>query len=165
MASSQKHNVNVVFGAMTIGKPGALRTSLQRQVMRSPCFQELSKHEFINTNIPPLSLTYSRNMVTMKSTPLVSTARARRKNISDNSTGRSRDTRFYPTVARNMPGDQWPHRLEHLRENLMRSLKALQAEKIHLWYLHQSDRTIPFEETLARRLTSYIERDTLHASG
>jgi aflatoxin B1 aldehyde reductase len=58
------------------------------------------------------------------------------------------NTKFYPTVGRNMPSDQWSHKLEYLRENLMRSLKVLQAEKIDMWYLHGPDRTTPFEETL-----------------
>jgi aflatoxin B1 aldehyde reductase len=42
------------------------------------------------------------------------------------------DMKCYPTVGRNMPGDQWSHQPQHLRENLMRPLKALQAEKIHM---------------------------------
>ena len=58
------------------------------------------------------------------------------------------DTKFYPTAGRNLPGEQWSHKPEHLRENLMRSLKALKAEKIDMWYLHGPDRTTPFEETL-----------------
>jgi hypothetical protein len=68
------------------------------------------------------------------------------------------DTKFYPTVGRNMPGDQWSHRPEHLRENLMRSLQALQADKIDMWYLHGPDRTTPFAETLR-------EVDQLHKEG
>lgn len=68
------------------------------------------------------------------------------------------DTKFYPTVGRNMPGDQWSHRPEHLRENLMRSLKTLQADKIDMWYLHGPDRTTPFAETLR-------EVDQLHKEG
>ena len=40
----------------------------------------------------------------------------------------------------------------------MRSLKALQAEKIDMWYLHGPDRTTPFEETLH-------EVDKLHKDG
>ena len=58
------------------------------------------------------------------------------------------DTKFYPTVGRNMDKEQWTHRPEHLRENLQRSLKALNAKKVDMWYLHGPDRTTPYIDTL-----------------
>jgi aflatoxin B1 aldehyde reductase len=42
------------------------------------------------------------------------------------------DTEFYPTVGKNMDQDQWTHRREHLRENLKRLLKALNAKKVDM---------------------------------
>lgn len=42
------------------------------------------------------------------------------------------DTKFYPTVGRGMDKDQWIHKPDHLRENLTRSLKALQADKVDM---------------------------------
>ncbi|KAL9119190.1 MAG: hypothetical protein Q9175_008400, partial [Cornicularia normoerica] len=47
-----------------------------------------------------------------------------------------------------MDKDQWTHRPEHLRENLQRSLKALNAKKVDKWYLHGPDRTTPYIDTL-----------------
>jgi len=58
------------------------------------------------------------------------------------------DTKYYPTIGRDMTEEQWTHSPEHLRENLMRSLKALQTDHIDMWYLHGPDRTTPYEVTL-----------------
>ncbi|KAL9113881.1 MAG: hypothetical protein Q9227_002015 [Pyrenula ochraceoflavens] len=58
------------------------------------------------------------------------------------------DTKFYPTVGRGMPGKEWSHRPEDLRENLRLSLAALKADKIDMWYLHGPDRTTPYIDTL-----------------
>ncbi|KAJ5712163.1 Aldo/keto reductase [Penicillium malachiteum] len=49
------------------------------------------------------------------------------------------DTKPFPT-AHHSPKD--------LRKGLMRSLKALQVPKVHVWYLHSPDRIVPFEDTL-----------------
>ena len=37
-----------------------------------------------------------------------------------------------------------------MRENLKRSLKALNADKVDMWYLHGSDRTTPYIDTLRK---------------
>lgn len=58
------------------------------------------------------------------------------------------DTNYYPTVGRGMDKDQWTHKPQHLRENLLRSLKALNAKKVDMWYLHGPDRTTPYIDTL-----------------
>ena len=63
------------------------------------------------------------------------------------------DTKFYPTAGRQMsksdaPEGGWTHNPEHLRRNLMTSLKALKADKIDMWYLHGPDRTTPYEVTM-----------------
>lgn len=68
------------------------------------------------------------------------------------------DTKYYPTIGRDMTEEQWTHSPEHLRENLMRSLKALQTDHIDMWYLHGPDRTTPYEVTLR-------EVDKLHREG
>jgi aflatoxin B1 aldehyde reductase len=68
------------------------------------------------------------------------------------------DTKYYPTIGRNMTEEEWTHSPEHLRENLMRSLKALQTDHIDMWYLHGPDRTTPYEVTLR-------EVDKLHREG
>jgi len=67
------------------------------------------------------------------------------------------DTKFYPTVGRNMNQEQWTHRPEHLRENLQRSLNALNAKKIDMWYLHGPDRTTPYIDTIREVIILYNE--------
>ena len=57
------------------------------------------------------------------------------------------DTKFFPTIGRGL-GQEWTHRPEHIRENVERSLKALQTDHVHMWYLHGPDRTTPYEDTL-----------------
>lgn len=47
------------------------------------------------------------------------------------------DTKYYPTAGRNMsksdePEGGWRHTPEHLRQNLMASLKALKADKVDM---------------------------------
>lgn len=46
------------------------------------------------------------------------------------------DTKIYPTAGRGFPGDQLSLRPEHLRECIHRSLRALNAKKVDMWYLH-----------------------------
>ncbi|KAL6837914.1 NADP-dependent oxidoreductase domain-containing protein [Trichoderma camerunense] len=58
------------------------------------------------------------------------------------------DTKIYPTVVLPTDKDKWTHRPEHLRECLKQSLKALQADKIDMWYLHGPDRSTPYVDTL-----------------
>ena len=71
-------------------------------------------------------------------------------------------TKYYPTAsfaARGDPvRDALTHRPKDLRENLLKSLKALQTDKVDLWYLHGPDRKTPDEDTLR-------EVNNLHQEG
>jgi aflatoxin B1 aldehyde reductase len=63
------------------------------------------------------------------------------------------DTKYYPTAGRQMLKSNtleegWRHTPEHLRQNLMDSLKVLKTDKVNMWYLHGPDRTAPYEVTL-----------------
>lgn len=82
------------------------------------------------------------------------------------------DTKLYPNL--NIPAlhaspdkgsgeekieeEQWTHKREDVRKGLMSSLKALQCDKVDMFYLHGPDRKTPFEETLR-------EVDQLHKEG
>lgn len=64
------------------------------------------------------------------------------------------DTKLYPTAA--FPGPStWDLTLHHtpegIREHLMKSLKALKADKVDMWYLHGPDRTVPYDVTMKVR--------------
>jgi len=144
MTAFPKSNVNIVFGAMTIGKPGV---------------EQARVHSLDDTSaILDVFQKYGHNEI--------DTARYYGQGSSEEYLGELHwqkrglvmDTKYYPTVGRGMPGEEWSHKPEHLRENLMRSLKALKADKVDMWYLHGPDRTTPYEDTLR-------EVDKLHKEG
>lgn len=63
------------------------------------------------------------------------------------------DTKAFPTIgkpvkAKDAPEGGWTHSPEHLRANLLQSLKALNTDSIDMWYLHAPDRTTPYAVTL-----------------
>ncbi|KAG6919107.1 hypothetical protein DXG01_008909 [Tephrocybe rancida] len=66
------------------------------------------------------------------------------------------ETKLYPTVAVLLPtkkfgglgGAAISHSPEDLRTWLTKSLHALNADSIEMWYLHGPDRTVPYEVTL-----------------
>jgi aflatoxin B1 aldehyde reductase len=55
------------------------------------------------------------------------------------------DTKLYPG---SLYGPKISHSADDLRTYLLVSLKALNAKKIDIWYLHGPDRKTPYEETL-----------------
>ncbi len=59
------------------------------------------------------------------------------------------DTKLYPNAGGAMAfADSYTHKPEDVRRGLLNSLKALQADKIDMFYLHGPDRKTPFEDTL-----------------
>ncbi|KAJ5535552.1 Aldo/keto reductase [Penicillium frequentans] len=71
------------------------------------------------------------------------------------------DTKLYPTKRGDLSwitSEMWTHEPGDVRAGLMKSLKALQAEGVDMFYLHGPDRETAIEETLA-------EVDTLHREG
>ncbi|KAF8166083.1 Aldo/keto reductase [Mycena galopus ATCC 62051] len=55
------------------------------------------------------------------------------------------ETKLYPAKGQKITGTHSP---EDLRKFLMMSLKALNTDKIEMWYLHGPDRSVPYEVTL-----------------
>ncbi|KAG6841223.1 hypothetical protein C0991_000669 [Blastosporella zonata] len=60
------------------------------------------------------------------------------------------ETKLYPTakVSGLVDDGVITHTPEGLRKWLTKSLKALKADTIEMWYLHAPDRTVPYEVTL-----------------
>ena len=59
------------------------------------------------------------------------------------------DTKFSPRAKLgDAAGTTLTHRPEHLRIALEKSLAALKADKVDMWYLHAPDRTTPYEVTM-----------------
>ncbi|KAF7371179.1 Aflatoxin B1 aldehyde reductase member 3 [Mycena sanguinolenta] len=57
------------------------------------------------------------------------------------------ETKILPLYPR-LPEVTGAHSLEDMRKTLMASLKALNTNKLDIWYLHAPDRSVPYEETL-----------------
>ncbi|RDW61973.1 hypothetical protein BP6252_11406 [Coleophoma cylindrospora] len=128
MANAVKTKIPLVFGAMTFGKPGVEQTrvfNLQDCGAMLDLFQKHGHKE-------------------------VDTARVYGGGSSEEylgelgwqSRGLVMETKLYP-----VPG-KISHAAADLRAQLHASLKALQADKIEMWYLHGPDRKTPYEETL-----------------
>jgi len=132
--SSPKSPLNIVFGAMTIGKAGIEQTRVHTLDEAAAILDVFQHHGHIE----------------------IDTARYYGQGSSEEFLGELdwqkrgivMDTKYYPTVGRGMPGLQTSHKPAELRENLMASLKALKTDKVNMWYLHGPDRTTPFAETL-----------------
>ncbi|KAL2827341.1 Aldo/keto reductase [Aspergillus cavernicola] len=59
------------------------------------------------------------------------------------------DTKLYPNAGGALASaESYTHKPEDIRRGLTNSLKALQTEKIDMFYLHGPDRKTPFEDTL-----------------
>ncbi|KAI1377273.1 Aldo/keto reductase [Hypoxylon crocopeplum] len=145
--ATAKCAIPVVFGAMTIGKAGieGIRvTALSDANAMLDVFQKHGHNE-------------------------VDTARLYGAGSSEEYLGKTNwqarglvmDTKLYPNEGKamgNMSQSIYSHRPEDLRRGLMESLKALNTDKIDMWYLHGPDRNTPFEDTLR-------EVNNLHKEG
>jgi aflatoxin B1 aldehyde reductase len=71
------------------------------------------------------------------------------------------DTKLFPTKGKNMgwiTREEFTHSPADLRKGLGNSLAALKADKLHIFYLHAPDRSVPYEDTLR-------EVNKIHAEG
>ncbi|KAL7947152.1 NADP-dependent oxidoreductase domain-containing protein [Trichoderma barbatum] len=122
--------MNIVFGAMTFGKPGvemARITSLDECAKVLDVFQEFG-HEEIDT-----ALIYGQG-----------SSEEYLGQLNWQQRGLVMDTKLAPK----MPLHSYGHGPQELRQGLFHSLKSLRADKIHLFYLQGPERDTPYEETL-----------------
>ncbi|KAJ5664192.1 hypothetical protein N7507_004923 [Penicillium longicatenatum] len=137
--------MKAIFGAMNIGEEGDGRTrvhSLEEAGKMVDLFKSYGHVDIDTARIygDGSSETYLGNL---------------------NLTGVNLDTKLFPSAANPamaLVGAAYHHSPEDLRLGLMRSLEALRVPKVHIWYLHSPDRTVPFEETLC-------EVNNLHQEG
>ena len=145
MARQPNSAVNIVFGAMTIGNgPEQSRVSdLSEAKQILDIFQSFGHNE-VDT---------SRYYGSGSSEEYLGKLNWQERGII-------MDTKFYPTVGRNMDKENWTLKPEHIRENVQLSLTALNAKKIDMWYLHgpEPDRSTPIIDTLR-------EVDSLYKQG
>jgi len=139
MVATEKSAVKVIFGAMTFGKSGAEQARVHNL---SDCRSILEVFQTHGHNEVDTARFYGEG-----------TSEEFLGNLDWQKMGLVMDTKYYPTAGRamsksNAPEGGWTHSPEHLRKNLMNSLKALKTDKVDMWYLHGPDRTTPYEVTL-----------------
>ncbi|KAF7340290.1 putative aldo keto reductase [Mycena venus] len=131
-------NVEVVFGAMLIGAPGALEllrvTTPEATAELLDVFQKHG-HSEVDT---------ARMYAAGTSEEMLGS-------IGWQARGLKMQTKIYPTRGRNMgflTPDDLTHAPADLRKGLSASLAALKTDKLDIYYLHSPDRNVPYEDTL-----------------
>ncbi|KAL5488392.1 hypothetical protein ACEPAI_6500 [Sanghuangporus weigelae] len=138
MAVEQKSALNVVMGAMTFGEAGkeGARVHVLKDVEAIlDIFQKHGHYEIDTARV------YCGG-----------TSEEYLGKINWQKRGLEIDTKLYPTVAspRMVAAGVEPisHRPEDLRKYLQIQLKALNTDKIEMWYLHGPDRSTPYDVTM-----------------
>ncbi|THX18513.1 Aldo/keto reductase [Aureobasidium pullulans] len=136
-APPQKTNINVVFGAMTFGKEGS---------------EQARVHDLDTAGkILDIFQAHGHNEIDTARAYCEGTTETMLGDLDWQKRGLVMETKYYPTAGKSIPSS-WNNNLrhtpEHLRENLMTSLKELKTDKIDMWYLHGPDRTTPYEVTM-----------------
>ncbi|KAJ5686247.1 hypothetical protein N7536_008866 [Penicillium majusculum] len=136
--------MKLVFGSMNIGEPGDGRTrvhTLEEAKQMVDLFKSYGHVDIDTARIygDGSSETFLGNL---------------------NLTDVNLDTKLFPSAANPkmaLMGTSYHHNAKDLRLGLIRSLEALKVPKVHIWYLHSPDRTVPFEETLCEVNKLYQE--------
>ncbi|KAL5530733.1 hypothetical protein ACEPAF_6991 [Sanghuangporus sanghuang] len=136
MTTVQKSALNVVLGAMTFGAPGtagARVTDLKDVEAILDVFQKHG-HDEIDT-----ALAYCGG-----------TSEEYLGKLGWQKRGLKMDTKLYPTIMIPMMQGKFivSHKPEDLRKFLKVQLKALNTDKLDMWYLHGPDRSTPYDVTM-----------------
>ncbi|KAJ6471880.1 Aldo/keto reductase [Mycena sanguinolenta] len=131
--SAQKTAVNVVLGAMTVGEPGTDGARVDNVQGIEAILDVFRKHGHSEIDTARAYCSGTSEVILGKTT-------WQQKGILIAS-------KLYP-LHPHMPEVTGPHTPEGLRKALMTSLKALNTDKLEIWYLHGPDRSVPYEVTL-----------------
>ncbi|RDW71289.1 aldo-keto reductase-8 [Coleophoma cylindrospora] len=134
--SKSKAAVNIVFGAMTIGKAGGLEGSRISTIEETSAVLDVFQQ-------------HGYNEVDNARTYAAGTCEQFFADANWEKRGLIMTTKLYPTASKNM---------KDVHRGLLNSLEALKSKTIDMWYLHGPDRTTRFEVILA-------EVDKLHKGG
>ncbi|TFY75656.1 hypothetical protein EWM64_g8357 [Hericium alpestre] len=135
---TQKSQLNIVMGAMTFGAPG----------------QEGARVHDLKDVEAILDVFRSHGHTEIDTARVYAggTSEEYLGKIDWKGRGLKMETKLYPTVACAHAVTPGPNTISHtpesLRLHLDRSLKALNTDKLEMWYLHGPDRTTPYEVTL-----------------
>ncbi|KAA1472007.1 Aldo/keto reductase [Dentipellis sp. KUC8613] len=129
-----KSALNIVMGAMTFGVPGTEGARVHEVEDIEAILDVFQRHG--HTEIDT-ARTYAGG-----------TSEELLGKIDWKGRGLKMDTKLYP----NSPKAYFPETINHtpegLRRHLDNSLKALNTDKLDMWYLHGPDRSVPYEVTL-----------------
>jgi aflatoxin B1 aldehyde reductase len=137
MASTSQSAVKVVFGAMTFGHEGG-------QMSRVHDLKTAGAILDIFTNYGHTEIDTARAYGEGTSETMLG-------DLGWQDRGLVMQTKLHVTRGMQLPpgwNSSLCHEPECLRENLTKSLHELKTDKIDIYYLHQPDRTTPFEITL-----------------
>ncbi|KAJ7477296.1 Aldo/keto reductase [Mycena galericulata] len=132
----QKSALNVVMGAMTFGAPGT---------------EGARVHDLHDVEaILDVFLKHGHREIDTARVYCAGTSEEYLGKIDWQGKGILMETKLYPFVPKEpTPGQEIrSHSPEDLRKFLMISLKALNTDKLEMWYLHGPDRSVPYEVTL-----------------
>ncbi|KZV72567.1 Aldo/keto reductase [Peniophora sp. CONT] len=127
--AEQKSALNVVMGAMTFGYEGTDGARLHTPEAVSEVLDVFQKHGHTEIDSARVYTSGSSEELLGK--------------IDYKGRGLLYETKLYPTPPLNIT-----HKPDSLRENLEKSLKAMNTDCLEMWYLHGPDRSTPYEETL-----------------
>ncbi|CAE6457409.1 unnamed protein product [Rhizoctonia solani] len=137
LGMSSKSRLNVVMGAMTFGKPGTEGTRIETIEAVGEILDVFKSYGHCEVDT-------ARVYTNGSSEELLGEAEWQKRGLVV-------QTKLYPSgLIRHTP--------EGIREHLYKSLNALRAEKVELFYLHAPDRSTPFEVT-------FRAVDELHKEG
>ncbi|KAF7354038.1 Aflatoxin B1 aldehyde reductase member 3 [Mycena venus] len=129
----QKTALNVVMGTMSFGEPGTEAVRVDKVEDVEAIMDVFVKHGHREVDTARI---YGRG-----------TSEVILGKINWQEKGIVMDTKILPLYHR-FPEVSAPHTSEDLRKTLLTSLKALNTDKIDIWYLHSPDRTVPYEVTV-----------------
>ncbi|EFX02012.1 aflatoxin b1-aldehyde reductase [Grosmannia clavigera kw1407] len=138
-----KTALKIVFGAMTLGREGVEQTRVHSLQGAAAILDTFQKHGYNE----------------------VDTARVYGDGSSEEYLGQLDlakrgivlATKLAPGTIASM-AHAYTHRPAELRAALLDSLRALQTDRVDMWYLHMPDHSVPYEDTLR-------EVDSLHRQG
>ncbi|KAK9427160.1 Aldo/keto reductase [Lipomyces doorenjongii] len=112
MSELHKSGIKVVFGAMTIGKPGSVRFELKRDIPSNQMLDVFQKHDHSEVDTARV---YGQG----SSEEYLATAEWQKRGIT-------MDTKLYPTADRgtSLGREVYSHKPEDLRRGLMSSLEV-----------------------------------------
>ncbi|KAL4938385.1 hypothetical protein BDV06DRAFT_231918 [Aspergillus oleicola] len=127
--------LKIVFGAMTFGKPNTLGARVSDAAKAAEILDVFLQHGHKEVDT-------ARIYGAGSCEEILAVADWEKRGII-------LDTKLYPNAGGALASaESYTHKPEDVRRGLMNSLKALQTEKIDMFYLHGPDRKTPFEDTL-----------------